>query len=193
MEDYERQVRHLRQQRGSLPFSKTGESTAVVGDSISNLGSRNKEKLVTLTLMSKNKNPNTVSKSALKEQMIRNLEKQAQPDGRNQTEREFDEMAKSKDQETKKFVREIFNQRPCTYKKQQFIAAIEKDPSIHPNAATSKSLSPNAKLRMLKAQIESKFKNPVTDKDLTSLNNSIEFLGTLHSQAYNDQRRNKRA
>ena len=63
------------------------------------IGSRNKEKLVTMTMLNKNKNPNIASKSALKEQTIRNLDKQSQPDGRNQTEREFKGMKESKDTE----------------------------------------------------------------------------------------------
>ena len=56
--------------------------------------------------------------------------------------------------------------------------SIEKDPSIHPNSTKNSSLSPNARLRFLKAQIEAKFKDEISDKAASLVDNSIEFIGT---------------
>ena len=106
-----------------------------------------------MTKLVRNMNTSLSSKSLLKEQTIRNNERDIQPSGRNQIEREFYQNQESQDELTKTYVRQLFSQRPCIYKKKEFVPSILEDPTIHPNSEKQNSLSPNARLRKLKTQV----------------------------------------
>ena len=78
--DYERQVKYLKS-----VVKAHNKST-----SKDQFQSSNTEKLMTMTELMKKKNSNIISSNLLKEQTIRNLDRNAQKDGKNGTEREYD-------------------------------------------------------------------------------------------------------
>ena len=134
----------LRQQQRGTTSSVNGQRGG--GSSL-----KGREKLITMTKLNRNLNSSVRSRPLLKQQTIRNIEKKVQQNGLNQTEREQMRLERSKEEETSEFVREIFSNRKSSISKSKFVPALSIDPSIHPKAHKEKSLSPNAKLRLLKA------------------------------------------
>ena len=134
----------LRQQQRGTTSSVNGQRGG--GSSL-----KGREKLITMTKLNRNLNSSLRSRPLLKQQTIRNIEKKVQQNGLNQTEREQMRLERSKEEETSEFVREIFSNRKSSISKSKFVPALSIDPSIHPKAHKEKSLSPNAKLRLLKA------------------------------------------
>lgn len=102
-----------------------------------------------MVTLAKNQNPAEISKQQIKGQLIRNLNKEAIPGGRNCAEKEHDEI-KSRDAiESKTFVSQIFNRRPCHFVKEKFVTAIKTDKKTIPAEQKDRSLSPSTKLRFV--------------------------------------------
>lgn len=76
---------------------------------------KKRDKLVTMTMLTNYKLTSNVSKAQFKDQAIRNLNRMAQPDGKTQTQREQSQEKERREEETRSFVRAIFNKRPCAY------------------------------------------------------------------------------
>ena len=141
--NFDTQMKLRQQQRGT--------TSSVNGQRGGGSSLKGREKLITMTKLNRNLNSSLRSRPLLKQQTIRNIEKKVQPNGLNQTEREQMRLERSKEEETSEFVREIFSNRKSSISKSKFVPALSIDPSIHPKAHKEKSLSPNAKLRLLKA------------------------------------------
>ena len=78
---------------------------------------------------------------------------------------------------------QIFDKRPCAYKKNNFLKEIANDPSILPDYENKGSLSPKSKLKLLKNKIESRIKFAKASK---TDEKDVEFMGTYHGLTIED-------
>ena len=75
----------------------------------------------------------------------------------------------------------IFRQRKSSIEKAKFVPALAKNPSIHPKAQNERSLSPNSKLRILKAKLEAEMRAEKSKSKRSNSGSSFEkFIGANH-------------